>query len=201
MSKAMTNMTLFAIALVINKSISLIMLPVLPHFLSPEQMGKLELLTTFGVVTTLFVSFALHEALYRFVGVEKDQNTRTSLLNQLYSLALLIAGVVALSLLTIILIAPIPAPFTRVEFAIVMFAIVLEGSIAIGTAWLRTQDDKARTLLNVMVTTTIFQVIFIVAALSVHPHVISVLWGACWLLLLNLFGCTSLTVTMSPFLS
>lgn len=177
MSKAMTNMTLFAIALVINKSISLIMLPVLPHFLSPEQMGKLELLTTFGVVTTLFVSFALHEALYRFVGVEKDQNTRTSLLNQLYSLALLIAGVVALSLLTIILIAPIPAPFTRVEFAIVMFAIVLEGSIAIGTAWLRTQDDKARTLLNVMVTTTIFQVIFIVAALSVHPHVISVLWG------------------------
>ncbi|MBJ3885564.1 oligosaccharide flippase family protein [Salmonella enterica subsp. enterica serovar Kentucky] len=114
MSKAMTNMTLFAIALVINKSISLIMLPVLPHFLSPEQMGKLELLTTFGVVTTLFVSFALHEALYRFVGVEKDQNTRTSLLNQLYSLALLIAGVVALSLLTIILIAPIPAPFTRV---------------------------------------------------------------------------------------
>lgn len=134
MSKAMTNMTLFAIALVINKSISLIMLPVLPHFLSPEQMGKLELLTTFGVVTTLFVSFALHEALYRFVGVEKDKNTRTSLLNQLYSLALLIAGVVALSLLTIILIAPIPAPFTRVEFAIVMFAIVLEGSIAIGTA-------------------------------------------------------------------
>ena len=68
-------------------------------FLSPEQMGKLELLTTFGVVTTLFVSFALHEALYRFVGVEKDQNTRTSLLNQLYSLALFIAGIVALCLL------------------------------------------------------------------------------------------------------
>ncbi|MDW2372673.1 lipopolysaccharide biosynthesis protein, partial [Vibrio sp. 1078-1] len=31
MSKAMTNMSLFAIALVINKSISLLMLPVLPH--------------------------------------------------------------------------------------------------------------------------------------------------------------------------
>lgn len=71
MSKAMTNMSLFAIALVINKSISLLMLPVLPHFLTPEQMGKLELLTTFGVVTTLLVSFALHEALYRFVGVRK----------------------------------------------------------------------------------------------------------------------------------
>ena len=75
MSNAMTNMSLFAIALVINKSISLIMLPVLPHFLSPEQMGKLELLTTFGVVTTLFVSFALHEALYRFVGVENSRMT------------------------------------------------------------------------------------------------------------------------------
>ena len=37
MSRAMTNMSLFAIALVINKSISLIMLPILPQYLTPEQ--------------------------------------------------------------------------------------------------------------------------------------------------------------------
>lgn len=88
MSKAMTNMSLFAIALVINKSISLLMLPVLPHFLTPEQMGKLELLTTFGVVTTLLVSFALHEALYRFVGVEKDAQKK----NRFSQPTLLIVG-------------------------------------------------------------------------------------------------------------
>ncbi len=137
MSKAMTNMSLFAIALVINKSISLLMLPVLPHFLTPEQMGKLELLTTFGVVTTLLVSFALHEALYRFVGVEKDAQKRTVSLNQLYSLSVLIAGAVAAILLLLIALLPIPEPFTRIEFAVVTLAIVLEGSIAIGTAWLR----------------------------------------------------------------
>lgn len=133
MSKAMTNMSLFAIALVINKSISLLMLPVLPHFLTPEQMGKLELLTTFGVVTTLLVSFALHEALYRFVGVEKDAQKRTVSLNQLYSLSVLIAGAVAAILLLLIALLPIPEPFTRIEFAVVTLAIVLEGSIAIGT--------------------------------------------------------------------
>ncbi|PLR55127.1 lipopolysaccharide biosynthesis protein [Vibrio parahaemolyticus] len=177
MSKAMTNMSLFAIALVINKSISLLMLPVLPHFLTPEQMGKLELLTTFGVVTTLLVSFALHEALYRFVGVEKDAQKRTVSLNQLYSLSVLIACAVAAILLLLIELLPIPEPFTRIEFAVVALAIVLEGSIAIGTAWLRTQDDKAKTLLQVMVTTTLLQVTFIVAALALHPHVISVLIG------------------------
>ncbi|EOV1955320.1 lipopolysaccharide biosynthesis protein [Vibrio parahaemolyticus] len=177
MSKAMTNMSLFAIALVINKSISLLMLPVLPHFLTPEQMGKLELLTTFGVVTTLLVSFALHEALYRFVGVEKDAQQRTTSLNQLYSLSVLIAGAVTTILLLLIALLPIPEPFTRIEFAVVALAIVLEGSIAIGTAWLRTQDDKAKTLLKVMVVTTLLQVTFIVAALALNPHVISVLIG------------------------
>ncbi|ELA6984967.1 lipopolysaccharide biosynthesis protein [Vibrio parahaemolyticus] len=177
MSKAMTNMSLFAIALVFNKSISLLMLPVLPHFLTPEQMGKLELLTTFGVVTTLLVSFALHEALYRFVGVEKNAQKRTVSLNQLYSLSVLIACAVASILLLLIALLPIPEPFTRIEFAVVTLAIVLEGSIAIGTAWLRTQDDKAKTLLQVMVTTTLLQVTFIVAALALHTHVISVLIG------------------------
>lgn len=40
MSKAMTNMSLFAIALVINKSISLLMLPVLPHFFDARANGQ-----------------------------------------------------------------------------------------------------------------------------------------------------------------
>lgn len=205
MSKAMTNMSLFAIALVINKSISLLMLPVLPHFLTPEQMGKLELLTTFGVVTTLLVSFALHEALYRFVGVEKDAQKRTASLNQLYSLSVLIAGAVAAILLLLIASFPIPDPFARIEFAVVTLAIVLEGSIAIGTAWLRTQDDKAKTLLQVMVTTTLLQVTFIVAALALHPHVISVLIGGLiaavmqfvWLHIINRYALTLPKITLT----
>ncbi|EGQ8925857.1 lipopolysaccharide biosynthesis protein [Vibrio parahaemolyticus] len=205
MSKAMTNMSLFAIALVINKSISLLMLPVLPHFLTPEQMGKLELLTTFGVVTTLLVSFALHEALYRFVGVEKDAQKRTASLNQLYSLSVLIAGAVAAILLLLVASFPIPEPFARIEFAVVTLAIVLEGSIAIGTAWLRTQDDKAKTLLKVMVTTTLLQVMFIVAALALHPHVISVLIGGLiaavmqfvWLHIINRYTLTLPKITLA----
>lgn len=144
MSKAMTNMSLFAIALVINKSISLIMLPVLPQFLSPEQMGKLELLTSFGVVTALLASMAMHEALYRFVGVEKDGEKKVTMLNQIYSLSVWIAVAIGLVLLFAILVAPIPSPFSQFEFIVLMLAIILEGAIGIGTAWLRMQDDKAK---------------------------------------------------------
>ncbi|HHB1592186.1 TPA: lipopolysaccharide biosynthesis protein [Vibrio campbellii] len=177
MPKAMTNMSLFAIALVINKSISLIMLPVLPQFLTPEQMGKLELLTSFGVVTALLASMAMHEALYRFAGVEKDKEKQVAMLNHLYSLSITIAAVIGLILLFIILVAPIPSPFSQFEFIVLMLTIILEGAIGIGTAWLRMQDDKAKTLLYVMVTTTVLQVVFIVTALMVYPHVISVLLG------------------------
>ncbi|MCQ8156520.1 lipopolysaccharide biosynthesis protein, partial [Vibrio parahaemolyticus] len=71
----------------------------------------------------------------------------------------------------------IPEHFTRIEFAVVTLAMGLDGSIAIGTAWLRTQDDTAKTLLQVMVTTPLLHVTFIVAALALHPHVRSVLSG------------------------
>lgn len=120
MPKAMTNMSLFAIALVINKSISLIMLPVLPQFLTPEQMGKLELLTSFGVVTALLASMAMHEALYRFAGVEKDKEKQVAMLNHLYSLSITIAAVIGLILLFIILVAPIPSPFSQFEFIVLI---------------------------------------------------------------------------------
>ncbi|EDP60107.1 putative lipopolysaccharide biosynthesis protein [Vibrio sp. AND4] len=177
MSKAMTNMSLFAIALVINKSISLIMLPVLPQYLTPEQMGKLELLTSIGVVTALLTSMAMHEALYRFVSVERDDAKKADILNQIYSLSVSIIAVIGLVLILLILVAPIPSPFSEFEFIALVLAIILEGPISIGTAWLRMQDDKAKTLLYVMITTTLLQAVFIVAALLIHPHVISVLFG------------------------
>ena len=177
MSKAMTNMSLFAIALVINKSISLIMLPVLPQYLTPEQMGKLELLTSIGVVTALLTSMAMHEALYRFVSVERDDAKKADILDQIYSLSVSIIAVIGLVLMLLILVAPIPSPFSEFEFIVLMLAIILEGAISIGTAWLRMQDDKAKTLLYVMVVTTLLQAVFIITALMVHPHVISVLFG------------------------
>lgn len=177
MSRAMTNMSLFAIALVINKSISLIMLPILPQYLTPEQMGKMEIIASVGVVVALTISFALHEALNRFAGVEDDPNKRQSLLNQIYSLSLLISIPVALLLVTVIALTPTPEPFSKIEWMVALVAIALEGGIAIGTAWLRMQDDKAKTLLNVMVTTTVLQVAFIVIALQFSQTVLSVLLG------------------------
>ncbi|GAD74293.1 hypothetical protein VAZ01S_008_00345 [Vibrio azureus NBRC 104587] len=170
-------MSLFAVALVINKSISLLMLPVLPQFLEPEQMGKLELLTSFGAITSLLVGFALHEALYRFAGVQKDHHRKRTLLNQIYSLAFCFSAFFAILFSSVIWFSSIPAPFTKTECLILMFAVSLEGVIGIGTAWLRMQDDKAKVLLTIMVTTTLLQVIFIITALAIWAHIISVLLG------------------------
>ncbi|CAH1534912.1 Oligosaccharide translocase SypK [Vibrio jasicida] len=177
MSRAMTNMSLFAIALVINKSISLIMLPILPQYLTPEQIGKMEIIASVGIVIALIISLALHEALNRFAGVEDDPQKRKSLLDQIYSLSLLISVPIALVLATIIIVMPVPEPFTKTEWMVALVAIVFEGAIAIGTAWLRLQDDKAKTLLYVMVTTTALQAAFIIIALQFSQTVLSVLLG------------------------
>ncbi|PNQ53713.1 lipopolysaccharide biosynthesis protein, partial [Vibrio agarivorans] len=87
----------------------------------------------------------------------------------------------------IILFIDIPSPFTKTECLILMFALSLEGVIAIGTAWLRMQDDKAKVLLTIMVTTTLLQVIFIVIALALWPHIISVLLGGLLAALIQFF--------------
>ncbi|MDF2152156.1 lipopolysaccharide biosynthesis protein [Vibrio sp. CAU 1672] len=175
MSKALANMSIFAVALVINKSISLLMLPVLPHFLSPTQMGTLELLMSFGFVAALCVGLALHEVMYRFVGVRKTPRTRHHSLSQIYSLSVLISFSVVLLLVITLFSVAVPAPFRTIELLMLILSVGLEGAIAIGTAWLRMQNDKARTLLNIMVTTTVMQVSCILILLSYSPDISSVI--------------------------
>lgn len=177
MSKAMINMSYFALALIINKSISLLMLPVIPHFLAPAQMGKLELLTSFNVVVALVVCFALNEALFRFVGTEKRTNVQLKLRNNIYTLTVSISFITALALFAMLSLVTLPTEFMLLELIVIILCISLEGSIGIGTAWLRMKDDKAKTLFTMMVSTTLLQVIFIITALNASPSVLSVLLG------------------------
>ncbi|WP_440888331.1 lipopolysaccharide biosynthesis protein [Vibrio sp. WZ-1] len=198
MSKAMINMSYFALALIINKSISLLMLPVIPHFLAPAQMGKLELLTSFNVVIALVVCFALNEALFRFVGTEKRTNVQLKLRNNIYTLTVSISFITALALFAILSLVTLPLEFVLLEFVVIILCVSFEGSIGIGTAWLRMKDDKAKTLFTVMVTTTVIQVIFIIMALNISPSVLSVLFGGLiasvvqfiWLHLINRYHFT-----------
>ncbi|GAM60040.1 hypothetical protein JCM19232_373 [Vibrio ishigakensis] len=60
------QMTAFALSIALSKGLSLIMLPIFTQFLSPAEMGELELVATTMAVLGILISFALHEALYRF---------------------------------------------------------------------------------------------------------------------------------------
>ena len=66
------NMLTYGIGLVISKGAALIMLPIIANYLAPSQIGRLDLLASIGAVAGIVVTFALHEALYRFVGEESD---------------------------------------------------------------------------------------------------------------------------------
>lgn len=60
------QMAAFALSIALSKGLSLIMLPIFTRFLTPAEMGELELVATTMAVLGILISFALHEALYRF---------------------------------------------------------------------------------------------------------------------------------------
>ncbi|MFB1035758.1 MAG: oligosaccharide flippase family protein, partial [Sinobacterium sp.] len=96
----------FALGIVIMKSVSMIMLPIVTHYLPPAGFGELELLLSISNFFTLLMGFGLVDALYRFAGLgiadEKDV-ART-----VFTLATISGSMV---LLLSLLLAPLLQPY------------------------------------------------------------------------------------------
>jgi O-antigen/teichoic acid export membrane protein len=131
----------FALGIVIMKSVSMIMLPIVTHYLPPAGFGELELLLSISNFFTLLMGFGLVDALYRFAGLgiadEKDV-ART-----VFTLATISGSMV---LLLSLLLAPLLQPYLGsnislfdLQLVIVLFSV--EGCIAIPLAWLKMKED------------------------------------------------------------
>ncbi len=130
----------FALGIVIMKSVSMIMLPIVTRYLPPAAFGELELLLSISNFATLIMGFGLVDALYRFAGLgiaeEKDIG-RT-----VFTMATVSGGLVLLSSL---LLVPILQPYLGsislfdLQLVIVLFSV--EGCIAIPLAWLKMKED------------------------------------------------------------
>jgi O-antigen/teichoic acid export membrane protein len=131
----------FALGIVIMKSVSMIMLPIVTRYLPPATFGELELLLSISNFVTLLMGFGLVNALYRFAGLgiadEKDIG-RT-----VFTLATITGSVV---LLLSLLLAPLLQTYWGsnislfdLQLVIVLFSV--EGCIAIPLAWLKMKED------------------------------------------------------------
>lgn len=165
------NMLTYAVSLFMAKGISLIMLPFVARYLSPDQLGQLELLATTTVFFSLLVGFAMHENLYRFVGEIKDTVKQFKKVSELYTYAIILS-ITAGSLVTIALfiIPSIQGIFSSTDIALVCIVLAFESALGISTAWLRFQD-RATMFFAVSMLSTAIQIIGVVAVLLISPTV------------------------------
>ncbi|OEF05646.1 lipopolysaccharide biosynthesis protein [Vibrio genomosp. F10] len=187
---SLKNMLTYAVSIFLVKGISLIMLPIMALFLSPAQLGKLELLATTTVFLSLLVGLAMHENLYRFVGELKCKVEQFNKVSQLYTYAVMLSLMVG-SIVTIVLflLPPLQSVFTVLDIALLCTVLGFESALGISMAWLRFKD-RATSFLVISVVSTIFQVSAIVVVLYIAPvvtyiYAVGVLTGLLQLVILH----------------
>lgn len=130
----------FALGIVIMKSVSMIMLPIVTRYLPPAAFGELELLLSISNFATLLMGFGLVDALYRFAGLgiadEKDIGRTVFTMACISGVTVLV-----LSLLFIPLLHPYLGELSLFDLQLVIVLFSVEGCIAIPLAWLKMKEN------------------------------------------------------------
>lgn len=168
----LANILTYGLGLVVNKGVALIMLPIMANYLVPAQIGRLDLLASIGAVTGIVITFALHEALYRFVGEEQSRGKQFQKASQIFTVTCLVSFLIATSLFLFInWLNPVSFEFvSTTELNLLLVCASLEGILGLSTAWLRMQD-KAITFLIISVGATVLQIGLILTVLFNQPSV------------------------------
>ena len=153
---------LYGVGIAIMKGISLLMLPWLAFQLAPAEMGRLEVLTSVAILGSIVLAMGLEDALYRFVGAEKNSENKRVIAGQVVGLALMLT-------LLALLLAPFLALsvnwlFWRlwavelqfVDLLIIFGFLSLEALVAVCLGWIRIRE-KAVVFFMATVGRAVFQ--------------------------------------------
>lgn len=146
MNKDLLHPLLYGLSIVLMKGTSLLMLPFIAHYLSPEEFGKVEILSSLTVIGSVLVGLGLEDSLYRFAGMTTHPQKRRYLASVIFTLASVITVV---SVLAIIVFGPylqpiIPGNIATQAILLALSIVALESMISVPLGWLR-MNDKAVT--------------------------------------------------------
>ncbi|PMJ89859.1 oligosaccharide flippase family protein [Vibrio sp. 10N.261.55.A7] len=172
--KSISNMLIYAVSLFLAKGISLIMLPFIARYLSPDQLGQLELLATTTVFLSLLVGFAMHENLYRFVGEIIERNLQFKKVCELYTYAVVISAAVGVTVSVGLFFVPSSEGILSTQnISLIALVLAFESALGISTAWLRFQD-KAKTFFVISILSSVLQVSGVIFVLLYTPSVTNI---------------------------
>lgn len=170
------NIVCYGIGLFLMKGLSLIMLPYLTSYLTIEEVGKLEFLASISAFLGLFINLSMHEALYRYSGVQNKPSKKKRIANQIYTLTILMA-LFSFPLLILLSNAPLTHSIDFVsfqEFSILAFGLSIEGALGISLAWLRMQD-RAKCFVSVTAGSALLQVMLVITSIQCEAGIAGVL--------------------------
>lgn len=136
----------FALGILIMKSVSLLMLPIVTFYLTPAEFGELELLISISDFATILVGFGLAEALYRFAGLANTEEDEKRIGATIFSLTMITGSIaLILGLLTAPLLLPIlqteGGGITLFNVQIVVFLFAVDGMLVIPLSWLKLKEN------------------------------------------------------------
>ncbi|MGY5538673.1 lipopolysaccharide biosynthesis protein [Vibrio brasiliensis] len=168
------NISLYAVSLFLMKGVSLFTLPLMAHYLSPNELGHLELLGITTVFFSLVVGLAMHENLYRFIGPIRHARLRRIKAAKLYSASLSLSVFLSIVILFFYMVSPFKIDlFDTTQLALILLVLCYEAPLAICLAWLRLHN-QADLFFKVCTTTVVIQVALLVTVLTHSPDVTTI---------------------------
>ena len=173
MPRLSSNLVYYGLSIGLMKGLSLIMLPIVSRYLTPAQMGQLELLTTLAIFVSLFVAAGLEDCLFRFAKCKADEK---SVAASFYGWSLTFGSVFYLA-------AWFSSPkaaeligngITAVQLQIIWAGIALEGAITLPLALMRMRE-RAGLFFSFVIGRTFFQAGMTLYLLSQSASVTSIL--------------------------
>lgn len=152
---------LYGLSIFLMKGISLVMLPIYTHYLTPADYGRLEVLVVFSNIVSIVLAFGLVEALYRFVGLADDTEQKKRHATECLSVAAIIAIIsyTIFHFYSIDLLTLLPGIITENELYLLGVALSVGGLINIPLAWLRI-TERAGLFFTISMLKVLLQVAF-----------------------------------------
>lgn len=132
----------FALGIVLMKSVSLLMLPVVTRYLSPAQFGDLELLLAISDFVCALTGYALVDALYRFAGMSKHEKEEKHIGANIFGMAVVIALVTFVIglLLAQIFQSKFGETVSLFDLQLLAFLFSVEGCLVMPLAWIKMKE-------------------------------------------------------------
>lgn len=174
---ALQQSAIYALALAGAKGISLLMVPIFTHYLTPADYGRLDVLQTLADILSIIIGLGLADTLFRFCN-DKDPVQSKETAAQLYGLSWMIAicAFILTQLAAPFITKALPGDITLTQTRLILISLSLSGTILVPLAWLRFKG-KASLFLAGSLGRTIFQgtlaALFLIAGFGVTGFVVA----------------------------